>query len=329
MGIKRILEAIFESDFRDSSYGFRPNRSCHEALDVLDKTIMTKPVNVVVDMDIERFYDTIDHTWLMECLMQRINDSSLLRLIARFLKAGIIEEGKYYEADKGTVQGDIMSPTLANIYLHFVLNLWFERVAQKQLKGFAKLITYADDFVVCFESKESAEQFGEMLKQRLAKFGLKIAEDKGRVIEFGRSVWEKVKREGGKVATFDFLGFTHFCDKTRKGKFKLGRKTSSKKFRQKMIAVNDWLRKVRNRVKREEWWKVLKRKIVGHYQYYGISGNLRSLQKFHYLTLRLVWKWLNRRSQKKSYSYKAFCRYLGVTLPQPKIYHLSYALSSV
>lgn len=328
MGIKRILEAIFEGDFCDSSYGFRPNRSCHEALDVLDKTIMTKPVNAIVDMDIEKFYDTIDHKWLMECLRQRINDSSLLRLIVRFLKAGIMEEGRYLEVDKGTVQGNVMSPILANIYLHFVLNLWFERGARKQLRGFAKLIVYADDFVVCFESSESAREFSQMLKQRLGKFGLKIAEDKSRVIEFGRRVWEKARREGRKVATFDFLGFTHFCDKTRKGKFKLGRKTSSKKFRQKMIAINDWLKNVRNLVKREEWWKVFRLKLLGHYRYYGVSGNMQALKKFYYLTSELAYKWLNRRSQKKSISHSQFIRYLKITLPEPKIYHMTYALSS-
>jgi len=222
MGIKRILEAIFEVDFSDSSYGFRPNRSCHDALDVLDKTIMTKSVNAIVDMDIEKFFDTVDHKWLMECLRQRINDPSLLRLIVRFLKAGIMEEGKYSEVDKGTPQGGILSPILSNIYLHFILDLWFERVARKQFRGFAKLVRYADDFVVCFENRDEAIRFSEMLKQRLAKFGLKVAESKSRVIEFGRRVWEKARREGGKVATFDFLGFTHFCDKTRKGKFKLG-----------------------------------------------------------------------------------------------------------
>ena len=328
-GIKRILEAIFEVDFCDSAYGFRPNRSCHTALDVLDKTIMTKPVNAIVDMDIEKFYDTIDHKWLMECLRQRINDLSLLRLIVRFLKAGVMEEGRYIESDKGTVQGDAMSPVLANIYLHYVLNLWFERVARKQLKGYAKLIVYADDFVVCFEDNESARQFSEMLKQRLAKFGLKVAEDKSRVIEFGRAVWEKAGQEGRKVATFNFLGLTHFCDKTRKGKFKVGRKTSDKKFRQKMSAVNEWLKKVRNLVKREEWWKVFRMKLLGHYRYYGISGNMRALRKFYYLTSELAYKWLNRRSQKKSISHSNFCRYLRSTLPQPRIYHLTYALSSI
>ena len=329
MGIKRILEAIFEGDFCDSAYGFRPQRSCHDALDALDKTIMAKPVNVIVDMDIEKFYDTIDHKWLMECLKQRIKDSKLLRLIVRFLKAGVMEEGKYCEVDRGTVQGDIMSPMLANIYLHYVLNLWFEKVARKQLKGFARLISYADDFIVAFESKESAEQFTEMLKQRLAKFGLKIADDKSRVIEFGRRIWEKAMKEGGRAATFDFLGFTHFCDKTRKGKFKLGRKTSAKKFRQKMVAVNEWLKKIRNAVKREEWWEVFRKKLAGHYRYYGISGNMRALRKFHYLASELAYKWLNRRSQKKSISRDAFLRYLMPTLPAPKIYHLMYTLSSI
>jgi len=328
LGIKRVLEAIFEGDFCDSSYGFRPNRSCHDALDALDKTIMMKPVNVIVDMDIEQFYDSIDRKWLMECLKQRINDTGLLRLIARFLRAGIIEEGKHYEVDKGTVQGDIMSPVLSNIYLHFVLNLWFEKVAQKQLKGFSKLVTYADDFVVCYESRESAEQFIEMLKERFAKFGLKISESKSRVIDFGRKALDKATREGGKVATFDFLGFTHFCDKTRKGKFKLGRKTSERKFRQKMVAINDWLKKIRNCIKQTEWWEVFRMKLAGHYRYYGISGNMRALRKFHYLTSELAYKWLNRRSQKRSLSHSQFTRYLKSTLPVPKIYHLTYALSS-
>lgn len=328
VGIKRILESIFEGDFCDSSYGFRPNRSCHTALDELGKTIMTKPINAIVDVDIEKFYDTIDHKWLMECLRQRIKDSSFLRLIVRFLKAGILEEGRYTEVDKGTVQGNVASPVLANIYLHFVLNLWFEKVARKQLSGYAKLIVYADDFVVCFEDGESARQFSEMLKQRLGKFGLKVAEDKSRVIEFGRSVWERSRREGGKTATFDFLGFTHFCDKTRKGGFKIGRKTSAKKFRQKMTAMNEWMKGVRNLVKREVWWKVLKMKMIGHYRYYGIGGNGRALQRFYYSTMRMAYKWLNRRSQRKSYTLETFGQYLAVTLPKPRIYHPYAQLSS-
>ena len=199
MGIKKILEAIFEVDFMDVSYGFRPNRSCHKALNVLDKTIMTRPVNYVVDMDIRKFFDSIDHQWLMRCLRQRIKDTSLLRLVARFLKAGIMEEGKFIKTDKGTPQGGILSPVLSNIYLHYILDLWFERVIRKELKGYAKLIRYADDFIVCFQSGSEAKAFGEKLKKRLDKFGLEISENKSRIIEFGRYVWKRAQKEGRKV----------------------------------------------------------------------------------------------------------------------------------
>jgi len=329
LGIKKILEAIFEVDFIDVSFGFRPNRSCHDALEVLDKTIMTKPVNYVVDMDIEKFFDTIDHRWLMRCLRQRIKDTSLLRLIVRFLKAGIMEEGKFIETDKGTPQGGVLSPILANIYLHYILDLWFERIVKKQLKGFAQLLRYCDDFIVCFQSRGEAKAFGEMLEQRLGKFGLKIAEGKSRIIEFGRYVWQKAQREGKKVATFNFLGFMHYCDKTRKGKFKLGRKTASLKFRQKIKAMNIWMKKVRNLVELKEWWQVLRLKLLGHYRYYGISGNFREIRKFSILTSKLAYKWINRRSQKKSYTYEQYCRFKKYNpLPEPKIYHRTYTLSS-
>lgn len=329
MGIKKILEAIFEVDFTDVSFGFRPDRSCHDALDVLDKVIMTKPVNYVVDMDIEKFFDTIDHEWLMKCLRQRIEDTSLLRLIARFLKAGIMQEGKFSETDKGTPQGGVLSPILANIYLHYILDLWFEKRVKKQFKGFAQLIRYADDFIVCFQSGSEAKAFGEELKQRLGKFGLKTAESKARIIEFGRYVWEKARREGRKAATFDFLGFTHYGDKTRRGKFKLGRKTSAKKFRQKLEEMNLWFKKVRNAVGLEEWWKVLRLKLIGHYRYYGISGNMQALRKFYIQTSKLAYKWINRRSQKKSFTYAQYCKFKEYNpLPEPKIYHLTYTLSS-
>lgn len=329
MGIKKILEAIFEVDFLDVSFGFRPNRSCHSALDRLDKAIMTKPVNSVVDMDIERFFDTIDHHWLMECLKQRIKDTSLLRLIARFLKAGIMEEGKFIETDKGTPQGGVLSPILANIYLHYILDMWFEKAVKKRLKGFAQLIRYADDFIVCFQSRSKAEAFGKMLERRLSKFGLKIAEGKLRIIGFGRYVWGKAQREGKKVGTFDFLGFTHYCGKTKRGKFKLGRKTSSLKFRQKIRAMNLWMKKVRNLVGLEEWWEVLRLKLIGHYRYYGISGNMRELRKFYTQVLKLAYKWINRRSQKRSFTYEQYCCFKKYNpLPEPKIYHLTYALFS-
>ena len=217
----------------------------------------------------------------MKCLRQRIEDTSLLRLIARFLVAGVMEEGKCIQTDKGTPQGGVLSPILANIYLHYILGLWFEKKIKRQFKGFAQLIRSAFDFIVCFQSGSEAKAFGEMLKQRLGKFGLKTAESKARIIEFGRYAWEKAQRQDEKVATFDFLGFTHYCDKTRRGKFKLGRKTSAKKFGQKLGEMNLWLKRVRNVVELEEWWKVLRLKLLGHYRYYGISGNMQALRKFY------------------------------------------------
>jgi group II intron reverse transcriptase/maturase len=285
MGIKKILEAIFETDFSDVSYGFRPNRNCHQALDVPAKAVMTKPVNVVVDMDIEKFFDTIDHKWLMKCLEQRIADRNLLRLIGRFLKAGVMEDGKFSDKDKGSPQGGILSPVLANIYLHFILDLWFERHVKRHLKGYTCLIRYADDFVVCFQNDDEAKAFGEMLRQRF--------------------------------------------DKTRHGKFKLGLRTAGSKFRQKMKAANLWLKGVRNLVELKQWWRILRKKMVGHYNYYGISGNTPQIRKFYQRILSLVYKWINRRSQKKSYNWEQFGRFLKYNpLPRPKIYHLTYILPS-
>jgi len=329
MGIKKILDEIFEVDFMDVSYGFRSKRSCHDALNKLDKTIMTKPINCVVDMDIEKFFDTINHEWLMKCLKERIADPNFLRLIGRFLTAGMIEEGKLIETDKGTPQGGILSPVLANIYLHYILDLWFEKKIKKQLKGYAELNRYCDDFVCCFQSGGEAKKFGELLKERLEKFGLKISEKKSRIIEFGRHVWEQSQKDGREISTFNFLGFTHYCDRTRKGKFKLGRKTASVKFRRKMKDMNEWLKAIRNVVELKQWWQVLKQKLVGHYVYYGVSGNMPNINRFYKGCSKLAYKWINRRSQKKSYSFEQFCRFVKYNpLPKPKIYHPMYTLSS-
>jgi RNA-directed DNA polymerase len=331
MGIKKILEAIFEADFVNGvSFGFRPGRSCHDALDVLDKAVMTKPVNYVVDVDIEKFFDTIDHRWMMECLKQRVADRSLLRLIARFLKAGALEDGKYLESDKGTPQGGVLSPLLANIYLHYVLDQWFDNKVKKTMKGYACLIRYADDFVVCFQAEREAKAFGEMLRERLKTFGLRVSESKSRIIEFGRYVWQKAQRGGKKVETFDFLGFTHYCDKTRRGYFKLGRKTSSKRFRQKAKELNLWLKRVRSAAELKEWWPVLKMKLTGHYRYYGVSGNHPALRRYYRLASKLAYKWINRRSQKKSYSFAKYLRFLAFDpLPKPCICHSLFTLSSL
>ena len=323
LGIKKILEVIFEKEFKDVSFGFRPNRSCHKALDEVSKAIMSKPVNYVVDMDISSYFDTINHYWLMKCLKQKIADKSFLRLIAKFLKAGVIEEGKFIETDKGTPQGGILSPILANIYLHYILDQWFENKVKNGMKGFTQLVRYADDFVCCFQYGNEAKAFGVMLQERLNKYGLKISTEKSRIIEFGRYIWYKAVKEHKKVATFDFLGITHYCCKSRSGKFMLGRKTSNKKFLVKIKEMNQWLKSIRNLIKLEEWWEVLKMKLNGHYRYYGISGNRQTMRIFYMETLKLVYKWINRRSQKKSFNVTQFKQLLKYNpLPEPKIYHL-------
>jgi len=328
IALKKILEVIYEVDFLDVSYGFRPKRSCHQALDILDKAVMTKPVNYIVDMDIEKFFDNVNHKWLMKFLRIRIADLSILRLIGRFLKAGVMEEGKYYQIDKGTPQGGVLSPLLANIYLHFCLDLWFEKVVKRQNKGFSQLIRYADDFVACFQRVDDARALGKELRERLNKVGLKISKEKSRIICFGRYPYYWARKKGKKLATFDFLGFTHYCTKTRKGYFRLGRKTSKAKFRQGIKEMNQWLKDVRNQVELKEWWKVLKLKLIGHFCYYGISGNMRKIWAFHKQTVRLAFKWINRRSQKRSYNWEQFQQFLHFNpLPVPKIYHLTYTLS--
>lgn len=330
MGIKKILEAIYEQDFVEGSYGFRPKRGCHDALEVVDKTIMTKAVNFVVDMDIEKFFDTVEYKWMMKCLEQRIADPSFLRLIGRFLKAGIMEDGVYQETDKGTPQGGVISPVLANIYLHYVLDLWFEKVVKRHVKGYASLTRYADDFIACFEKEEDAKRFGGSLRLRMGKFGLKVSEEKSKIIEFGRKAWQRWQEGGEKVPTFNFLGFTYYCENTRKGSFKVGRKTNPKKMRAKLKAMNQWLKSIRNAVEFKEWWPILKQKLIGHYRYYGISGNMRGIRIYYSQCVKLAYKWVNRRSQKKSFNWEKYRRliYEWNPLPQPKIYHLTYTLSS-
>lgn len=326
LGIAKILSAIFEADFLEDSYGFRPNRSPHQALVEIDRAIMTKPVNWVVDMDIERYFDSVPHDWLMKCLGVRINDPSLMRLVARFLKSGVMEDGKLQAMEIGTPQGGNLSPVISNIFLHYVLDLWFGKKVKPTFKGYSKYCRFADDFVVCFERQEEAEAFGKLLRERLEKFGLKVSEKKSRILEFGRRAWRKCQEGEPRPATFDFLGFTHYCDKTRKGAFKLGRKTSSKKLRAKLTAANLWLKSVRNVAKLSVWWPVFRAKLRGHYNYFGVSGNMREMKVFCNRTKRMAFKWINRRSQRKSFTLEAFERFLVWNpLPQPRILHNLYA----
>jgi len=329
-GISRILEAIYEADFLDCSYGFRPDRNCHQALNAVDKTIMTRPVNYIIEADIKGFFDNVSHEWLMKFLAVRIKDPSLLLLIRRFLKAGYIEADKIVATEQGTPQGGNLSPMLSNIFLHYVLDLWFEKKIKPQVRGQVHLVRYADDFICMVQHADDAQRIEQALRERFAKFNLELHSEKTRTISFGRYERENADRQGRRPNTFNFLGFTHYCDKSRKGCFKVGRKTSGKKFRAKCKEMNNWLRNIRNCMKSKEWWPVLQAKLRGHYQYYGVSGNMRSLQCFYWLTGRMVYKWLNRRSQRKSFSWDSFLTYQECyPLPKPKIVHKFYTLSPV
>lgn len=327
MCIARILNAIYEVDFIETSYGFRPNRSCHDALDRVDKVIMGKPINHIIDADIKGFFDNVDHDWLMKCLEQRIADISLLRVIKRFLISGYVEAGNYHETEKGTPQGGVISPILANIYLHYILDLWFTKVVKKNSRGYVELVRYADDFVICVQYREEAQIILKQLKERFAKFGLELSEEKTHILEFGRYAHINAIKRGMKAETFTFLGFTHYCDKSRKGNFKVGRRTDKKKFSVKLKEINKWLKAIRNMLKAKDWIPTLCAKLRGHYQYYGVSGNFTGIRRFYYAVIRLFYKWLNRRSQKKSYNWADFLKYKRLCgIPRPKIYHNLYTL---
>ena len=319
-GMTQVLNAIYEPMFKEFSFGFRPERSCHQAIAYLDKMLHRERTNFVVDLDIKGFFDNIDHEWLIKFLEYRIADKVYIRYIRRFLKSGILEQGKLLKSDKGTPQGGIISPVLGNIYLHFVLDDWFEKVVAKETKGYGGMVRYADDSVACFEYKEEAEKYLRSVKKRLAKFGLEVSEEKTKILEFGRYAQRDRKRRGEKKPeTFDFLGFTHYCSKGQKGQFRVKRKTSKKKFRAKVQEMKEWLRK-RMHCKVSETIKLLNIKLVGYYRYYGITDNTNSIRSFYEITVNMFYRVLNRRSQKNRCGYLEYYEKIEKQIVKPKIY---------
>jgi len=324
-GITWILERIYEQDFRECSYGFRPRRNCHQALKKINDLVMFQPVNHIVEADIKGFFDNMSHEKLMEFIQIRIKDTTMLNLIEKFLEAGYVDDGELIRTENGTPQGSILSPMLANIFLHYVLDVWFEEVVKKQTKGFCEIIRYADDFVCTVRYVDDAKSIEGMLKARFQEYGLEIHPTKSRNISYGRFEKENAKRQNRRANTFDFLGFTHYCDVSRQGKFKVGRKTSRKKYSTKCKEMNKWLKSIRNKVETKEWWKTLRSKLRGHYQYYGVSENYAGIAQYYKSTMRMVRKWLNRRSQKRKMNWVRFNQYLGhYPLPQPRIVHSFY-----
>lgn len=325
MVLKQIIEKIYEPDFKDFSYGFRPGRSCHHAVKALDTAVMTKPVNYIVEVDIRKFFDEVSHYWLQRCLEERIADRNVLWLVRRFMKAGVMADGEVIPTTVGTPQGGVVSPLLANIYLHYVLDLWFEKRFKTQAKGYVEIVRYCDDFVVCCESEHDAKDFLQELRTRFSKFGLRVAEDKTKVLKFGRRVWQLSQRRKEKLESFNFLGFTHYCTKSRRGKFIMGHKTSKENLARKLKEMKEWMKKIRNQLALKDWWPTLKAKLTGHYNYFGISGNYRCLMQFYKSIFNLTFKWINRRSQKKSMTFEQYVNYLQHNpLPTPRICYALY-----
>nr|WP_330379523.1 group II intron reverse transcriptase/maturase [Butyrivibrio sp. AE2032] len=304
--LRRILEAVFEPHFYEEMMGFRNGRSCHMALRKLNSMIEKQKTNYILDADIKGFFDHIDHRWAVKFVESRIKDPNVIRLVRRMLKSGIIKDFQYEETEEGSGQGSVCSPVIANIYMHYVFLWWFNDVVKPQLRGYAGAVVYADDFVVCFQYKDEAEQFYKRLKHRMEYFGLELEESKSRLIEFGRFAERDRRNRGqGKPETFDFLGFTHYCSKSRNGKFRVKRKTSKKKFTKKCKEVNRWLADMRT-LPLQEIIKRVNSMLVGYFHYYGITDNSKAISDFKYIVRKLLFKWLNRRSQRRSYNWGQF-----------------------
>ena len=301
-----ILNAIYEPKFMECSYGFRPNRNCHQALKEINDNIMFKSKNYIIEADIKGFFDNVNHNILMEFLERDIKDKVFLRYIKRFLISGYMENMKYYESDKGTPQGGLISPILANVYLHYVLDKWFEEEIKPRLKGRATLTRFADDFIIMFQYEEDAKRVYKVLPKRFEKYDLELENSKTKILPFGRLK--------GNEETFDFLGFTHFNTKGRNGKYTVGHRITNKKKRQKKDNIKKFLKEnMHDNIK--EVVKKINRKLIGMYNYYGINNMLRELYKLYNYTIRMFYVILIRRSQRNNLNWKTYIKLIKEIFP--------------
>lgn len=316
-----VLNAIYEQDFLGFSYGFRPGRSAHNALDAVAVGVQIKRVNWILDADISKFFDTIEHDWLVKFIEHRVADARVVRLIKKWLHAGVLEDGQVTRSEQGTVQGGSISPLLANIYLHYVLDLWGNQWRGRHARGDMVIVRYADDWVAGFERRLDAERFAREVAQRLQGFGLALNATKTRLIEFGRFARDNRQRRGqGKPETFDFLGFTHCCGTTRSGKFMVLRLTSAKRMRAKLHAVKDEMRRRMHRPIAEQG-QYLRSVVAGHARYFGVPNNGQRVQAFRFQVVRIWHRTLKRRSQSKQLSWKRMGRVAAHWVPPPRICH--------
>lgn len=320
----KLLQAIWEPEFWHCSYGFRPHRNAHQALARLAEVVTHENTQWVVEADIKGFFDHVNHDWLMKFLAYRIKDPVFLRIIRRFLKAGVLEDGVWRHDDTGTPQGGLISPVLANIYLHYVLDVWFEKRFAKNCRGNAKIIRYADDFVACFAREDDAKSFMTAMQERLRQFGLEVEPSKTALIRFGSQAAKACGKDGAKrPATFNFLGFTHYVSKSRKGRFSVGRTTQRDRVAKKLKEVSRKLATLRLQGG-QAMMDYARRHLVGHVAYYGVSGNARQIGNYAYLISRLLFKWMNRRSQRRSCNWAKFRKVLRAWMPPLRIRHNLY-----
>jgi len=319
---KRTLEPIYEAVFEDSSHAYRPGRSQHTCLEALGRAIQQKKVSHVVEADIKGFFDKVNHEWMVKFLRHQIGDERVIRLIIRMLKSGIMEDGLVHASEEGTPQGSILSPLLSNPAKagHYALDLWFSRRVSRQSRGEAYYFRFADDFIACFQYKDDAESFRQRLKDRLEGFGLELEEEKTRGIEFGRFAREDANKRGEKPKEFTFLGFTHYCGKTREGYFKVKRRTSRKKLGQSLEKFTDWVKKARDVLKKGEMLRQARIRVLGHLNYYAITDNLKRSAYYVHRVRQILFKWLNRKSQRRAYNWESFKQALAwVKRPQVRL----------
>jgi RNA-directed DNA polymerase len=321
--LAEVLHVIYEEDFLGFSYGFRPGRSQHNALDAIYVAITQRKVSWVLDADIRSFYDSLDHQWLLKFVEHRVADQRMLRLIRKFLRAGVSEDGKWSKTVVGTPQGAVISPLLANIYLHYVLDLWVNRWRDHRARGEVYIVRYADDFVMGFQHQSDAQMFQRELVERLTKFGLELHQDKTRLIEFGRfAATNRKERGAGKPENFDFLGFTHICARKRKsGGFTVHRKTIGKRLREKIKDVRETLIRNRHRTVAEQG-RWLQRVVQGYFNYYAVPGNRRALEAFRTQIGHAWLRALRRRSQKgRSLTWQRLQRWMEKWIPRATVRH--------
>ena len=325
--VAMVLEAVYEQDFLSCSYGFRPKRSAHEALAALWNATMAVGGGWVLEADIEKFFDSVDHTKLREVLSQRVSDGVLIRLIGKWLNAGVMEEGVVRHPESGTPQGGVISPLLANVYLHEVLDVWWEREVKPRLRGRAELIRYADDFVMVFETEEDARKVADVLPKRFEKYGLRLHPEKTKLVRFQKPEDREPPKGGNETTSFDLLGFTHFWGKSLKGSWVVKRSTAKDRFSRTLQRISEWCRANRH-MPIQEQHAALTRKLRGHDAYFGITGNARALSTLRQHVRRIWHKWLARRAWKSAWTWTRMTTLLSqFPLPKARVVHSIYRLA--